>query len=182
MKSNLRGALLLFVLSAGITACGDKDKKDDGVTSGDAGTTVASDMPSEPPPPPPPPRVVDCAPAQQEAAGPALDRFGRDFRAKAMALTAPVSSTVKTCQYDTLDAKIMAWGEYRFKGKINNDELGFTVNYTTDASGGNPQFSNFLPDEKLERIVTQRRQVIDFLKTVKKPEDIASPLAAPPPT
>jgi hypothetical protein len=183
MKSIDRSGLVLFILAAGLAACGDKDKANpDAVPSGPA-TEVASDMPSEPPPPPPPPpRVVDCTPAQQEAAAPALDRFGRDFRNKAMALTAPLSSTVKTCQYDTQTARIMALGEYRFKGKINNDELGFTVNFDTDANGGNPQFSNFLPEEKLEKIVTQRRQVIDFLKTVKKPEDLAGAVPQPQPS
>ena len=109
-----------------------------------------------------------------QAAEPALTRFGNDLRSRGFLATEPRGATVKTCQFDTQTGRIMALGEYRFKGQMNNDELSFTVNYDTDAGGGNPAYSNFLPDAKLERIVATKRRVLDLLKTVRKPEDLAS--------
>ena len=173
MRAITHGGLIVLVMAVGLSACGKKDDDGGGSTpSGSAtqtATNTATAAASETPPPPP--RIVDCTPAQQEAAEPALKSFGQNFRSKGFLATAYVSDTVKVCQFDSQTGRIMAFGEYRFKGKMNNDELSFTVNFDTDATGGNPAYSNFLPDEKLQRIVATKRQVLDFLKTVKKPED-----------
>ncbi len=175
MKFAMQSGVLALALAVGLTACG---KKTDDTPAAGGPDTSATGMPSEassqPPPPPPPPRVVECTPAQMQAAEPALTRFGNDLRSRGFVATEPRGVTVRTCQFDNQTGRIMALGEYRFKGQMNNDELSFTVNYDTDAGGGNPAYSNFLPDSKLEKIVATKRRVLDLLKTVRKPEDMAS--------
>lgn len=184
MRSTVRNGLILFTIAVGLSGCG---KKDGDTKDNPAGTTtetpgVASSeppAPPPPPPPPPPPRVIDCTEAQQQAAQPALISFGRDFQRKGFLATSFVSAEVRSCQFDTQEGRIMASGEYRFKGKMNNDELSFTVNFDTDAGGGNPAYSNFLPDTKLERIVATKRQVLDFLKKVPQASDAAGRIPDP---
>jgi hypothetical protein len=176
MKRAIQNGIMVLVLAGGLTACGKKDGDTSAPGGSDAATMAPSGMASETATmaPPPPPRVVDCTAAQMQAAEPALTRFGNDLRSRGFLATEPRGVLVKTCQFDNQTGRIMALGEYRFKGQMNNDELSFTVNYDTDAGGGNPAYSNFLPDAKLERIVATKRRVLDLLKTVRKPEDIAS--------
>jgi hypothetical protein len=176
MQKAILGTFCLVAATMALAACGKKSGDNAAVPSG---TATMPPVASEPPPPPPPPRIVDCTPAQQQAAEPALVRFGRDFQSKGFLATTFVSDAIKTCQFDTQTGRIMALGEYRFKGQMNHDELTFTVNFDTDATGGNPAFSNFLPDARLERIVSTKRRVLDFLKTVKTPEDMASAIPVP---
>lgn len=124
--------------------------------------------PAPPPPPPPPPRYSDCTIDHQTGAQNAIRSLGRRVEREFFSFSEYRSVSLTTCQFDSLESRVVARGTYAFIGLMNRDRFTFETSLSTDPAGSNVDYSTFVPDPDLDTQIRTKSSIMDFMNSVQQ--------------